>query len=99
MNEQNTVNSNEPFYLALNLFNDHKEYKDSNENKKAEKGDRLIISYKGFLEGKPFEGGSAEKQVIDLGKNNYFPEFDKNFLLIIVVLFIIIASYLLINLI
>ena len=25
-----------------------------------------------------FEGGSAEKETIELGNNNYFPEFDKN---------------------
>ena len=39
-----------------------------------------IISYKGLLGGEAFEGGSAEKQTIDLGKNSYFPEFEKNLL-------------------
>lgn len=63
-----------------NLFNDYKEYKEPLEKRKSKEGDRLIISYKGMLGGELFEGGSAEKQTIDLGKSNYFPEFEKNLL-------------------
>ena len=29
------------------------------------------ISYRGFINEKQFEGGTAEKQFIDLGKNNF----------------------------
>ena len=61
-----------------NLFNDYKEYKEPETSRKSKNGDRMIISFKGFIDGKPFEGGSAEKQVIDLGSKNYFPEFEKN---------------------
>ena len=64
--------------IIENLYNDYKDFKDGEINKKATNGDRLIISYKGFLDGVEFEEGSAEKQVIDLGKNNYLPEFEKN---------------------
>ena len=63
-----------------NLFNDYKEYKEPLKKRTSKVGDRLIISYKGLLSGEPFEGGSAEKQTLDLGKNNYFPEFEKNLL-------------------
>lgn len=63
-----------------NLFNDYKDYNEPSTKRKSKEGDRLIISYKGLLGGEPFEGGSAEKQTIDLGKNNYFPEFEKNLL-------------------
>ncbi len=63
-----------------NLFNDYREFKELNTNRKIKSGDRLIISYKGFLDGKIFDGGSAEKQTIDIGKNNYFPEFENNLL-------------------
>jgi trigger factor len=63
-----------------NLFNDYKDYNEPLKKRKSKEGDRLIISYKGLLGGEPFEGGSAEKQSIDLGKNNYFPEFEKNLL-------------------
>ena len=61
-----------------NLFNQYKDYNKINQERKSKKGDRLIISYKGYLDEKLFEGGSAEKETIELGNNNYFPEFDKN---------------------
>lgn len=63
-----------------NLFNDYKDYNEPLTKRKSKEGDRLIISYKGLLGGEAFDGGSAEKQTIDLGKNNYFPEFEKNLL-------------------
>ena len=61
-----------------NLFNQYKDYNKIKEERKSKKGDRLIISYKGYLDEKLFEGGAAEKETIELGNNNYFPEFDKN---------------------
>ena len=61
-----------------NLFNQHKDYNKIKQERKSRKGDRLIISYKGYIDEKLFEGGSAEKETIDLGNNNYFPEFDTN---------------------
>ena len=61
-----------------NLFMQYKEYNKIKKERKSKKGDRLIISYKGYIDEKLFEGGSAEKETIELGNNNYFPEFDKN---------------------
>ena len=61
-----------------NLFNQHKTYNKIKKERKSKKGDRLIISYKGYIDEKLFEGGSAEKETIELGNNNYFPEFDEN---------------------
>ncbi len=61
-----------------NLFNQYKEYNKIKKERKAKKGDKLIISYKGYIDEKLFEGGSAEKETIEIGNNNYFPEFDKN---------------------
>ena len=61
-----------------NLFNQYKDYNKIKKERKSKKGDRLIISYKGYIDEKLFEGGSAEKETIELGNNNYFPEFDKN---------------------
>ena len=61
-----------------NLFNQYKNYNKVKEKRKTKKGDRLIISYKGYINEKLFEGGAAEKQSIDLGNNNYFPEFEDN---------------------
>ena len=61
-----------------NLFNQYKEYNKIKDKRKSKKGDRLIISYKGFIDEKLFEGGTAEKETIELGNNKYFPEFDEN---------------------
>ena len=61
-----------------NLFNQYKDYNKIKKERRSKKGDRLIISYKGYIDEKLFEGGSAEKETIELGNNNYFPEFDKN---------------------
>ena len=61
-----------------NLFNQYKDFHKIKNERKSKKGDRLIISYKGYINEKLFEGGSAEKETIELGNNNYFPEFDKN---------------------
>lgn len=61
-----------------NLFNDYKDFKEPLKNRAAKNNDRLIISYKGFLDNQPFDGGSAEKQPVDLGRNSFLPEFEKN---------------------
>ena len=61
-----------------NLYTQHKEYNKINSNRKTKQGDKLIISYKGYMNDKLFEGGSAEKEAIILGNNNYFPEFEQN---------------------
>ncbi|MAJ23888.1 MAG: trigger factor [Rickettsiales bacterium] len=61
-----------------NLFNDYKDYNELSTNRVSKSGDRLVISYKGFIDGSLFDGGSADKQPIDLGNNNFFPEFEKN---------------------
>ncbi len=63
-----------------NLFNQYKEYNKIKIERKSKRGDRLVISYKGYIDNKLFEGGSAEKETIELGNNNYFPEFDENLL-------------------
>jgi trigger factor len=47
------------------------------EKAKAEKGDRLIISFVGTLEGKPFEGGTGEGISLDLGAGQFIPGFEE----------------------
>jgi trigger factor len=44
---------------------------------KAEKGDRLIISFTGKLEGKPFDGGTGEGITLDLGAGQFIPGFEE----------------------
>ena len=43
----------------------------------AESGDRLIIDFTGLIDGKPFEGGSAEDAPIVLGSGNFIPGFEE----------------------
>jgi len=45
-------------------------------NRKAKKGDFLVVDSEGYIEGKVVEGSKVEKQIIQLGKNMP-PEFDK----------------------
>ncbi len=60
------------------LFNDYKEFEKINVKRKSTKQDRLLISFKGYIDGKLFDGGSAENQAFDIGQNNYLPEFEEN---------------------
>ncbi|MEA3454839.1 MAG: trigger factor [Candidatus Caldatribacteriota bacterium] len=45
-------------------------------NRKAKKGDFLVVNSEGYIEGKAVEGSKVEKQIIQLGKNMP-PEFNK----------------------
>lgn len=46
------------------------------ENKAAEKGDTVVIDFEGSIDGKPFEGGSAENHSLELGSNSFIPGFE-----------------------
>lgn len=43
----------------------------------CEKGDQVVIDYKGMLEGEAFEGGTAEKQTLELGSQQFIPGFEE----------------------
>lgn len=44
----------------------------------AQTGDRVKISYKGTIDGVPFEGGSADEQLAVLGEGRLLQDFEKN---------------------
>jgi trigger factor len=44
---------------------------------KAEKGDRLLVSFKGTIDGEAFEGGSGENVPIELGSGGFIPGFEE----------------------
>ena len=50
------------------------------EGAKAETGDRVAVSFTGTIDGKPFEGGSAEDISVDLGSNTFIPGFEEQLL-------------------
>ena len=43
---------------------------------KAAKGDTVTIDYKGTIDGKAFDGGSAETYSLELGSNTFIPGFE-----------------------
>jgi trigger factor len=47
------------------------------EGAKSETGDRVTISFKGTLDGEPFEGGSGEDVPVVLGSKTFLPEFEE----------------------
>ena len=46
------------------------------EGRPAEKGDTVVIDYSGSVNGVKFEGGTAEKQNLELGSNSFIPGFE-----------------------
>jgi trigger factor len=51
------------------------EIKDS-EKEVAEKGDIAVIDFKGFIDGREMENGSAEDYPLELGSNSFIPGFE-----------------------
>jgi trigger factor len=46
------------------------------EGAKAAKDDRVVISFSGSIDGKPFEGGSGDDTVVLIGSNTFIPGFE-----------------------
>ncbi len=46
------------------------------DNRPAEKGDITVIDYSGSIDGVKFDGGTAEKQNLELGSNTFIPGFE-----------------------
>ncbi len=44
---------------------------------KAENGDRVVMNFKGTLNGEPFEGGSADDVPLVLGSGSFIPGFEE----------------------
>jgi len=59
-----------------NIAEQNRPFSPKGEGAKAERGDRLIIDYTGRVDGKWFEGGSANDAVINLGAGAFLPGFE-----------------------
>ena len=46
------------------------------EGAKAETGDRVTVSFKGTIDGTPFEGGTGENIPVTIGSNTFIPGFE-----------------------
>lgn len=47
------------------------------EDRAAQEGDTVIVDYAGTIDGKKFDGGSAENQSIELGSKTFIPGFEE----------------------
>ena len=47
------------------------------EGAKAEAGDRVTVSFKGTIDGAPFEGGTGESIPVTIGSNTFIPGFEE----------------------
>ena len=47
------------------------------EGAKAETGDRVTISFKGTIDGVPFDGGAGENIQVTIGSNSFIPGFEE----------------------
>jgi trigger factor len=50
------------------------------EGAKAETGDRVTISFKGSINGTPFDGGTGENIPVTIGSNGFIPGFEEQLL-------------------
>lgn len=50
------------------------------EGAKAETGDRVTISFKGTIDGTPFDGGTGENIQVTIGSNSFIPGFEEQLL-------------------
>jgi trigger factor len=58
------------------IVEQNKPYASKGEGEKAAKGDRVIISYAGTINGEPFEGGSGDNAAVLIGSNTFIPGFE-----------------------
>lgn len=45
-------------------------------DKEVEFGDTIVFSFTGYINNKPFEGGSASKQQLDFNRGQFIPDFE-----------------------
>lgn len=58
------------------LAEQNRSYSPKGEGAKAEKGDRVTISFKGTIGGEAFEGGTASDVPVPIGSNTFIPGFE-----------------------
>ena len=59
------------------IADQNRSYSDKGEGAKAENGDRVTISFKGTIDGEPFEGGTSEDILVVIGSNALIPGFEE----------------------
>ncbi len=59
------------------LAEQNRPYAPKESGNKAENGDRVIVSFTGTIDGKAFEGGTADDITVELGSNTFIPGFEE----------------------
>jgi len=59
------------------IADQNRTYAAKGEGAKAESGDRVTISFKGTIDGAPFEGGTGEGIAVTIGSNTFIPGFEE----------------------
>jgi trigger factor len=59
------------------IADQNRTYAAKGEGAKAESGDRVTISFKGTIDGAPFEGGTGEGIAVTTGSNTFIPGFEE----------------------
>jgi len=59
------------------IADQNRSYAAKSEGAKAESGDRVTISFKGTIEGVPFDGGTGENIQVVIGSNGFIPGFEE----------------------
>jgi trigger factor len=63
---------------AINRIADQsRAYAAKDEGAKAESGDRVTVSFKGTIDGTPFDGGTGENIQVVIGSNTFIPGFEE----------------------
>lgn len=68
--------SDEDINHELGHMQEHNSRLISIDDKPVEKGNIAVIDFEGFVDGKPFEGGKAEKHELEIGSNTFIPGFE-----------------------
>ena len=58
------------------ISDQNKPYSQRPEGGKAAKDDRVVISFVGSIDGKPFEGGTGDDSAVLIGSNTFIPGFE-----------------------
>jgi trigger factor len=62
------------------IADQNRSYAAKGEGAKAENGDRVTISFKGTIDGVPFDGGTGENIQVTIGSNTFIPGFEEQLL-------------------
>ncbi len=57
------------------IRNSHSRF-ETTPGREAAKGDQVVMDFEGFVDGTAFEGGKAEKYVLELGSGQFIPGFE-----------------------